>query len=436
MIIIGLIILILVVLSIVGSAIWLHFQFKHLKDTDDELNDKIVAEEESIKQLNTKLTTANQNIKDVQTTVDNRTQSITKQISDLNTSVNTGTLSANNMNVGNTMITSTTGKLGGSAILWDASGNVVFSEDTKFNKGININNCLSINGANICNGSNGLTIKTPGNKVGVLNDLEANSFTVPNLKQNLIRGQVNAEETVALAYDGNGKMSLYVQHPKNPSMSVKLYDYEEKEVFNVTKSNMTVNASLSASNASFSNLNVGNLSFSSSNNILFQNQGSGLATYSNNARIFAPEGMSLSLMKNNAFIDALVIDKSGNTNLIGDLKIGGSLIADSISLPGTDGPIIQKSYGSDGNRFGLGTFSMGTTRLYAGSDVGSSTVNLSMANKDGSFTDVFTVSGNGKNKANVNGELNVSGPINTDSDKICIQNVCVTIDDIKKLKNL
>lgn len=436
MIIIGLIILILVVSSIVGSAIWLHFQFKNLKDTDDELNNKIVADEESIKQLSTKITTTNNNVKDVQTTIDNRTQIITKQISDLSASLNTSNLSAYNVNVGNSTITSTTGRLGGSAILWDASGNVVFSEDTKFNKGISINNCLSINGANFCNGSNGITIKTTGPKVGIYNDLEASSFTVPDLKKDLLRGRVNSEESVAVAYDGNGKMNLYVQHPKNPSMSVKLYDYEEKEVFNVTKSNLTLNTNLSGSNASFSNLTVGNLTFNSSNNILFQNQGSGLATYSNNVKMFAPEGMSLSLMRNNAFTDALVIDKNGNTNVVGDLKIGGSLLVDNISLPGVDGPIIQKSYGSDGNRFGLGTFSMGTTRLYSGSEVGSSSVNLSMANKDGSFTDVFTVSGNGKNKASVNGELNVSGPINTDSDKICIQNVCVTLDDIKKLKNL
>ena len=79
-----------------------------------------------------------------------------------------------------------------------------------------------------------------------------------------------------------------------------------------------------------------------------------------------------------------------------------ALRAASISTPtgvqvtnSEPGALVEKNYGSAGNRYGVGQFSGASTRVYAAGAVPAATVSLSMAKPDGNFTDALTASVDG-----------------------------------------
>lgn len=100
----------------------------------------------------------------------------------------------------------------------------------------------------------------------------------------------------------------------------------------------------------------------------------------------------------------------GNTSLIhdtrsGDTSIKGKLTTTKgVSVTNNDpGPMLEKNYGKNSDRYGVGQFPTGSMRMYTASAFGPASVSLSLAKDDGSFDDVVKV---GTDKtAVVNGKL-------------------------------
>jgi hypothetical protein len=152
---------------------------------------------------------------------------------------------------------------------------------------------------------------------------------------------------------------------------------------------------------------------------------------------------------------------------------GTSLHERGISINQNDpGPLVEKKYGNrDDDRYGVGQWPWGTTRVYAASAFNPATVNLSIANRDGSFRDVLTVGNSGNTRAAgavivgepamrgdpnpwnfrfgvhtknpdgrwshfpwsdginyIRGRTNVDGPL-------CVENVCVNGGELQAMKN-
>ena len=77
---------------------------------------------------------------------------------------------------------------------------------------------------------------------------------------------------------------------------------------------------------------------------------------------------------------------------------------------GGPGPLLQTVYGNDPNhRYGVGQWYGGKTRMYAATQYGDSSVNLSFSKADGSFNDVLTAKNNG----------------NVTVQKLCVGNKCM-----------
>ena len=72
---------------------------------------------------------------------------------------------------------------------------------------------------------------------------------------------------------------------------------------------------------------------------------------------------------------------------------------------GNPGVLIEKNYGTKGNRYGVGQDANGTTRVYGATEWGPASVNLSMAKSDGSYTDVLKV--DNSSTTTVNGPLKI-----------------------------
>ena len=72
------------------------------------------------------------------------------------------------------------------------------------------------------------------------------------------------------------------------------------------------------------------------------------------------------------------------------------------------GPLIEKDYGANQNKYGIGQFSNGEMRLYAPKVSSTATVNMSLLNTDGSYDDVITVNANNRN-TRINGNFVVAG---------------------------
>ena len=104
----------------------------------------------------------------------------------------------------------------------------------------------------------------------------------------------------------------------------------------------------------------------------------------------------------------------GNTQTIGDLTVGRNFsVNNGIKITKDNpGPMLEKQYGTNaGDRYGMGQFATGATRVYAASAHGPATVNLSLAKGNGTFDDVVTV----KNDMTTNmvGDVNVGKNIVT-----------------------
>ena len=125
--------------------------------------------------------------------------------------------------------------------------------------------------------------------------------------------------------------------------------------------------------------------------------------------------------------DSIAAGKDGD--IAAYFNSSGSIVGQNIStaagvsITNADpGPLIEKSYGSSGNRYGVGQFPSGTTRLYASDDMAFASVNLSFAKGDGSFGDVVKVSKDGSSfKTSV-----------TDG-KLCVQDTCISKAALDKI---
>jgi len=112
----------------------------------------------------------------------------------------------------------------------------------------------------------------------------------------------------------------------------------------------------------------------------------------------------------------------------GDITATGKITASTINIyKGDPGAMIQKQYGNDlGDRYGLGQFPNGQTKIYIASLHNPATVSLSLAKSDGSFDDILTIDNSRKTTAK--GDMTVNG-------KLCIGDVCLSRDDLLNIKN-
>jgi hypothetical protein len=120
-----------------------------------------------------------------------------------------------------------------------------------------------------------------------------------------------------------------------------------------------------------------------------------------------------------------VIRPNGLTDF-GNVNINGAMnVTTTITNTSTDnGPLIEKKFNDNGNRYGLGSFANGSTRIYTADGYIPSSVNLSWAKVDGSFDDVLRVTKDGQSyKTDVKGSL-------------CVQSNCLSPTDFAKLISL
>jgi hypothetical protein len=96
------------------------------------------------------------------------------------------------------------------------------------------------------------------------------------------------------------------------------------------------------------------------------------------------------------------------------------------------GPLIENNYGSNGERYGIGQFSYGQQRMYAGSAYDNSAVALSFAKSDGGFKDTLKCMNNGD--CEVDTKLRVTGDVTTDG-KLCVKSTCISEEDLKNAIN-
>lgn len=90
---------------------------------------------------------------------------------------------------------------------------------------------------------------------------------------------------------------------------------------------------------------------------------------------------------------------TGDTVIRGDVDLVGG-----IKMTRADpGPMIEKHYGSDSNRYGVGQFENGNMRIYTAGYYGPASVNLSIARDNNKFDDVLQIKTD--KSVNVNGSL-------------------------------
>jgi hypothetical protein len=76
---------------------------------------------------------------------------------------------------------------------------------------------------------------------------------------------------------------------------------------------------------------------------------------------------------------------------------------------GDPGPLVEKSYGKDNDRYGVGQFKGGSTRVYAGSAYAPASVNMSIAKPNGQFDDIIKVQSSGH--THIGGAFNAKKPV-------------------------
>ena len=122
----------------------------------------------------------------------------------------------------------------------------------------------------------------------------------------------------------------------------------------------------------------------------------------------------------------------GDTELRGDMNMFGTVYM----ARGDPGPMIERNYGNVDDRYGIGQFAGGATRVYGAGAYGPATVNLSIAKNNGAFDDVLTA--NTKGEVIINGDLDVKR--NMYGRTICIgdakDRVCLSKDELVAVKQL
>jgi hypothetical protein len=116
---------------------------------------------------------------------------------------------------------------------------------------------------------------------------------------------------------------------------------------------------------------------------------------------------------------------TGNTTIGGTAAVASTITGDQvISNKGVvvkndnPGPLVEKNYGGNDNRYGVGQFTDGWTRMYTATAYGGKTA-LSQAKSDGTFNDVLVV--------------NPDKSITMNTPKLCINSTCITEADLKMM---
>jgi hypothetical protein len=87
---------------------------------------------------------------------------------------------------------------------------------------------------------------------------------------------------------------------------------------------------------------------------------------------------------------------TANTLTSKNITVGNLTSSSGVAVTnGNPGPMIEKKYSGLGDRYGLGQWPSGTSRVYAASSFPAASVNLSFAKPDGSFNDVLTANNDG-----------------------------------------
>lgn len=108
----------------------------------------------------------------------------------------------------------------------------------------------------------------------------------------------------------------------------------------------------------------------------------------------------------------------GDTELQGDMELHGAVKM----VRGDPGPMIEKNYGRDSDRYGVGQFGGGTMRVYTAGFHGPASLNLSVARDSGGFDDVLKVRTD--RSVEVDGATRFKRPASFDG-PACIGAVCI-----------
>lgn len=130
----------------------------------------------------------------------------------------------------------------------------------------------------------------------------------------------------------------------------------------------------------------------------------------------------------------------GKTQMDGDILANGKFQT-KYGLQfttGDPGPMVEKNYGKQDDRYGVGQFAGGAMRVYSASSFKPATLNLSMAKADGTFNDVLTIDNN-KN-VQIRGSTNFDGPVQVGNkvkaNEFCINTTCLNEAQLKKLQTM
>ncbi len=140
----------------------------------------------------------------------------------------------------------------------------------------------------------------------------------------------------------------------------------------------------------------------------------------------------------------------GDTNIAGtttmnNANINGTLISDKgINIKANNvGPLVDTNYGSSGNRYGIGQFTDGWTRVYTATAYPGK-VALSQAKQDGTFNDIVVVNADRtvtmntptlSLQGNMNGTNNIEATSIKGRNNICVNDICMTRDEFLRAKS-
>ena len=205
-------------------------------------------------------------------------------------------------------------------------------------------------------------------------------------------------------YRGNGKMGIGIS---NPSATLHVNGSA------IINSNLTANGLNVNGNGSFGNTFVGNTNPSSqglyigqteSESAFFGNAGGSGFSFVNYDKQGGVTNTPLNLT------GAGDVIANNNLSVKSNATIGGTLTLNKLSTPTVsitagNGPFVEGNYGTLNNRYGIG-LANNAFRTYAAATPNSS-INMSFANSDGSYTDAINVvrDGNGNPLVNMNGQL-------------------------------
>ena len=116
--------------------------------------------------------------------------------------------------------------------------------------------------------------------------------------------------------------------------------------------------------------------------------------------------------------------QNGQKQVLGAYNDGNINVDGTVRVQKADpGPMLEKNYGANDFRYGMGQWPNGVVRTYSGSRTGS--VNMSVAKADGSFDDIV--------KASVD-NVQMNKDLRVNANNVCLQDQCLTSTDFQKVK--